>query len=407
MINDDLAYRGAYITGCFHICLNSDFDADLSKISNEDLGTFLHEYIHFLQNISTPYGIFSAIMINNCMCEFVHSMKDKNEIYLPYTFNYSEDLLQRYKWYKCSLGTGHLDGILDISRTTEILFEEINEFPIKFHKVSFKAHICNYNEPIDIIIGSTIIKEGMASMYQSLIDDKVEHNDIPYNVLSFLCKKHFPNIANDTIKIICLCHISLFSLDPGFTLLNLLKTANNNPELTGFQMFDEFLKTSKVMNSNNIVDKFNSLVDTYKESIRKMLSCEINYIEELLEKVKIQNGIVPILNVINTKEFNIESIKALVSYLGIPFIHKRDGTQYYPQKEGEIIKCPDLISIVGNSIMKQYFMKPNTYVCPFMFMCDCTDDECYDSPWLHKNCIFECGLQSISAKGKTIKSHTI
>lgn len=43
--------RGFYRTGCFHIYLAGSFEKDLSLLSQKDLGTFLHEYIHFLQNI--------------------------------------------------------------------------------------------------------------------------------------------------------------------------------------------------------------------------------------------------------------------------------------------------------------------------------------------------------------------
>ena len=43
MINDDLAYRGAYITGCFHICLNSD----LMQIYQKYL---MKIWVHFFMN---------------------------------------------------------------------------------------------------------------------------------------------------------------------------------------------------------------------------------------------------------------------------------------------------------------------------------------------------------------------
>ena len=52
--------RGYYRTGCFHIYLNGYFHEDLENVAFEDLSTFTHEYVHYLQNISTLYGIFEA-----------------------------------------------------------------------------------------------------------------------------------------------------------------------------------------------------------------------------------------------------------------------------------------------------------------------------------------------------------
>ena len=57
------ALRGFYRTGCFHIYLAGSFDQDLNQMSQQDLGIFLHEYVHYLQNISTPYGIFEAVAL--------------------------------------------------------------------------------------------------------------------------------------------------------------------------------------------------------------------------------------------------------------------------------------------------------------------------------------------------------
>ena len=41
--------RGAYNTSFFHIYTAGDFNTDLSLISQEDRGTFIHEYIHYWQ----------------------------------------------------------------------------------------------------------------------------------------------------------------------------------------------------------------------------------------------------------------------------------------------------------------------------------------------------------------------
>lgn len=99
--------RGAYKTGCFEIALNCEFNMNLELMKTADLGTFLHEYVHFLQNISTPWGIHAGIVRNNDLCEMVHSMEPLEEIHLPYKFEPSQEQKLRRSWLQCSIGTGH------------------------------------------------------------------------------------------------------------------------------------------------------------------------------------------------------------------------------------------------------------------------------------------------------------
>lgn len=55
--------RGSYTPGFFQIKLSFPFDMkDLSSLSIQDLGTFAHEYIHYLQNTSTPFGLWQAMV---------------------------------------------------------------------------------------------------------------------------------------------------------------------------------------------------------------------------------------------------------------------------------------------------------------------------------------------------------
>ena len=94
------ALRGFYRTGCFHIYLAGSFDKNLAMMSQEDLGTFLHEYVHFLQNISTPYGIFEAVALNEACVEAFIDIQPKTEIELPYDAPQCEMLKQRMDWLK-------------------------------------------------------------------------------------------------------------------------------------------------------------------------------------------------------------------------------------------------------------------------------------------------------------------
>ena len=75
--------RGSYSTSFYSIYLDGTYDADLSKMTQRDQGTLLHEYIHFLQNISTPWGMRLSQYIYSCMTETLHELVTQNEVAIP------------------------------------------------------------------------------------------------------------------------------------------------------------------------------------------------------------------------------------------------------------------------------------------------------------------------------------
>lgn len=396
---------GAYRMGAFDIYLSGNFNANLSNLSTTDLGTFVHEYIHFIQNISTPWGIFAGIVRNNDIAEMVNSYENLSNIKLPYNFNPSDKQLERRKWLQCSIGTGHTRDIIDRNAPTSFCFEDVLGIPARIHRVHFfYTNIDGENK--ELIIGATIIKESMAVMIQSLVDTNLpQHYDVPYNVLDVLCGNHFKNIAGDKRKLIYLCYISLFSLDPGYTLLCELKKASLNPQKTGKEIFDEFLTSNVAQNGEHveIMNFFNSIIEDYKASLRGILPCNLHFMEHVLSAVKMNQEYPPLITFLESETFDANYIQKLVDWLGIPFLHTADGTQFYPQHSQDNHFSQDVVILAGNAAMYDYLV--GYYygkTCPFSFMCDDGEFICDASPWKKCGCMFILGLASLRLDKKEI-----
>ena len=82
--------RGAYNTSFFHIYTAGDFNTDLSLISQEDRGTFIHEYIHYWQNIGTLWGLSSSILRYEMMLKLKEEIAVRDEVKLPYSISPTE-----------------------------------------------------------------------------------------------------------------------------------------------------------------------------------------------------------------------------------------------------------------------------------------------------------------------------
>lgn len=231
------ALRGYYRTGCFHIYLAGSFDVELTNMSQEDLGTFLHEYVHFLQNISTPYGIFEAVALNEAVVETFIDIHPKTEIELPYDAPQCNMLKARMEWLNAMNGqsVSNIDGLIEVDESKDI---QIGKLVLPFGDRKGRLIVLEfYDKQGKVhkrIIGAIDIKESMAAAYQSLIDPCAKHPDIPYNLLRMFCKQMFPSVGNDLKKYICLCYTALFSLEPAFHFVNLCGQAEKAKENTGF-----------------------------------------------------------------------------------------------------------------------------------------------------------------------------
>ena len=216
------ALRGFYRTGCFDIYLEGNFDQDLTRMSHEDLGTFLHEYVHFLQNISTPYGIFEAVTLNEAAVETFIDILPKKKIELPYDAPQSEELKSRLNWLEAMNGQSVIDQdySIEVDESKEIMFGRMN---VTFHDRKGRIIVLEFNDKLGNVhrrvIGALDIKEAMAAAYQSLIDPAAEHPDIPYNLLRMFCKQHFPAVGNDVKKfdlygwrLLSACHPIVYSM---------------------------------------------------------------------------------------------------------------------------------------------------------------------------------------------------
>ncbi len=403
--------RGYYRTGCFHIYLAGYFDPDLIKMSRADLGTFLHEYVHFLQNISTPYGIFEASALNEAAVETFIDIEPKNEIGLPYDAPQSEMLKGRLKWLQ-EMDGQHInkhDEYIQVDENKNIMWGFITQsiagregrlVALKFYDKAGKIH--------HRFIGARDIKEAMAAAYQSLIDTDAKHPDIPYNLLRIFCKKTFPAVGNDVKKFICLCYTALFSLEPAYHFIDLCHKAEVEKEKTGFQFFDEYLIDHKIMVGDRwitVCEHFNGMLEQYRQSIKGLVRCETPYIDSLLERVRLENGNVPLLNVINTdRPFAVENVQVLIEVLGIPYMHAQNKGWFFPSMNGE--GASDVVKLVGDTLLYQFLInrdETRKCVCPMVTMCGQKGTYCYDQPWLERNCVFELLGNEIGLKNKEIE----
>lgn len=416
------AIAGSYQHGFLQIKLTHSFDGGLARFSQKELGTFLHEYVHFLQNISTPWGLYmSMVQYQKLAKTFAFIQESSQEIELPLLISDAE--LDR-KWSIIKLGSGYYPFSREdehicrkIDRSKDIVIhrtkEQIgsNQFPQITLDIFFQDGAMR-----SIELGAVIINESMAAMYQMMVDPTATHenNDLPYNLVQILCEKKFPNIAEDRRKLISICYISLFSMSPAEVLFDQLDYANRHPSISGKALFFEFVTNSKIKSSDGFtvgVEYFmDKLINMFKELLKKILNVELDYIEYVLEQVRVSKHIIPLLSVIHQEDLTPALIESMVNVLGIPFTYNEDGQLFLsksikdPTKDSE-----DVIRLIQYGALFQHITSPNPfYCCPLKPLCiksvpPIEKDECFYFPWEGKECPITPLTNYIGMKSKSFK----
>ena len=416
------AIAGSYQPGFFQIKLSQPFNGGIDRFSQKELGTFLHEYVHFLQNISTPWGLYRSMVQYQALAKtFAFIQESSHEIELPLRICDAE--LDR-KWRIIKLGSGYYPFSGEdehicrkIDRSKDIVIhrtkEQIgsNQFPQITLDVFFQDSTMR-----SIELGAVIINESMAAMYQMMVDPTATHenNDLPYNLVQILCEKHFPNIAGDRRKLISICYISLFSMSPAEVLLDQLDYANEHPSVSGEALFVEFVTNSKIKSSDGVTVSVEFLMDrlinVFKELLKKILDVELDYIEYVLEQVRVSKHMIPLLSVIHQEELTSALVESMVNVLGVPFTYNEDGRLFFPKS----IKDPtrdskDVMRLIQYGALFQHITSPNPfYCCPLKPLCiksvpPIEKDECFDFPWEGKECPITSLAEYIGMKSKLFK----
>lgn len=325
-ILEDGRVRGKCETNYFHIYVNSEIDSeDVSELDNVSKGTFMHEYLHYLQFISTVFGLSYGTIYNNyfSFCRKCFSENESINIPLNILSEYPElnQLLEKYKNLK---GTSS-DLAIDISGI-EISENEINNAKINNQAVYIKVFESGSNEVHSFTFGYLCIIESMAHIFQSFFDPTIEHPQIPYNAVQLICNHYLPSISNDNKLMFSICLCSLMFNNPGVGFFEILKLVKLNPHLDGQSLYKHMLVESAV--NNNGVKKslsalFKEFIVNYQSNIESAIGNKLTYFAEVFKNCKIEcdSGESLVLKLLYDSDITSkESIEQLLNFYGLPLV---------------------------------------------------------------------------------------
>lgn len=212
---------GAYYPSYMLMKMDSSLNFDnFEGNRDEQKGTFMHEYCHFIQDVSTTYG------------------------YMTYNYNLQELLLklnlievgednevqQNRDYYTFFRGCDSISDSLVV--INKISIEEDPDYKAEYGESDWEYVKVVYNGNKEFVFGGACIAESMAYLSEKrLYEVKVRENEFPYNICQLICEKEYPEIADDMI-VLALCEFALLECNSGVFFVKLLRKMKRDNFLT-------------------------------------------------------------------------------------------------------------------------------------------------------------------------------
>jgi hypothetical protein len=408
-----------YESTFFHIYLKGEspiLDNGYKEVSERDYASFIHEYIHYIQQITTPYGIkYSKYFTNNLLLfrEFIDS---KDTITIPVEL---KEIIQAEKDFKLELkeknGSKEFSecniGDIEIS-DSDLNLAQANDTAVNIGVYDFEN---DRIFPDGFQFGYTCVMESMAHLIQSLVNPDLYHGEIPYKSAQLICDKIRPDITEDTRLLIAICYTALFFNNPGHAFFKVLESANKDEN--GVELYKRYMRDySRIFNGEEMPNyrMMHILMDDFINNLEKLLGNESTYIKHVIDNCKIESskGDSFLLNCIYGEDLSkIEILDDILNFYGHPAIDSNDSDIVVPRdhntnKAYVETGCLLSLELIYTRFMERYGEKE----CSRYPICDRVSrkngetliDECCAGPQWKKQlpCLFTGGLSYWRMAGK-------
>ena len=303
------AYNSYYMPSFFRIKVGvyDDF-TDMLSIPFGAYSLFFHEYIHFIQDISTIYGLMNLHTITYYLHEVASRVgKDKN-----LGFEVPQNLIYRtgdYGFHNFKLRPVYMGAPINPKRKKiNIANYTVTPHPDSSIPTDIITVYFEDNGVTDsFLFGGNHVCEGMAYMcetyaYTPLFErhghSVPEADDYPYNVCQKLAEIIYPEISHLTVFLVAICDLSLMTYHPGLSYVRLLTHLKEVDYLSKYTSDEELMSfieslykdgTDFLKGSHVDFTEFQGIV---KDLIKKNFKCKEfegnnRWVDILFERINI------------------------------------------------------------------------------------------------------------------------
>lgn len=415
---------GAYMPGFFIMDLNMEFsnEFDLNKLEEKEKATLIHEYIHYLQEISTTSGICNFNHVVNMIQLYIRRVyEDKNKVVsIPISIENSgiknaylqDELMSLYLGNEKHKKINHVNKVC---LEKEVIFNET--FNIKEGSENEMSTVNIYYDDKEepYIFGKTCISESMAYLIEKHIyNSEKREKEFPYNSCELVCEKLYPELSKKYASITAICDMALMHYDSGrlfFEILLNMKKKNYIPNSAKdvYDFLDEEVSHLYKYYNYEYSRACKRIDFLYPNNIDIMISVnkwlknkiELGYKARLNDSKFITN-----IMDSNSKEMAYDYFTSLVKKFSLPLVKDNTNCVYGVEKN---VNLPLLLVPIA---LSDLFTKNTGFECSMYVTCKANNeknlcDACRSNPWVQADKDELCPLAlywyHFTLSGKSLK----
>jgi len=379
--------EGKYIPSFFSIILETD--EDISVAIEKDESTFIHEFIHYLQDLILPYTI--RVNLSNIRWFLNIQQFAVNNGYIKRPFKEWDDDANLTKLqYSYTMGPEcFVDDVKNIGQPI-VKSKEQEGFDASFSNKWRKFKVYKYSIPINN--GSVIYNLGARDLLEYIAHKiEVRHypscdkvSQFPYRSVDLLFERYGLSYIPEDIRL-CIAECCLYNDNPmHFLFGQFLKNSENKQILaklcSNYEDTYEFLLSIMFKTTDHIVETLSHKRKRRLEQFRDNL--EISYfhfpkIVDWISKVSIfsterlsEGFIFSDMYKMRDAEF-LDFVKEVISIIGIPLVMNKKGQYISLPNEGK-----DMDQFIQFYILQEFltFTDYKSKSCPIRKLCHANYD---------------------------------
>lgn len=394
---------------------------DLSNIANVKIqteATYFHEYIHFLQDITTTYGLMN---ISNIV-DYIKTANNEaindgmSDFKVPFNPQSSTFHDVKANWELKNIYVGGGNNFNDVAKVNSIC-KCVN--PVQTSKGFIypeKLVLCfddSKGNKHQTVIGAHCIMESMAYLMEQQLypGTLLAPNKLPYESIVIIIDFIYPLFSINPLNIIALCDACLMLFNPGAFLYEIIMEMANTNYLPSKPEDVYIYVNSRVSfeynGLNNIQDLFISIssasTQQFKDYFTTTTFKDNNlWIECVFERAKklrisqpyfmldlVRNGVL-----VNNRIISNSVYQNLIEDLGTPIIINDNFELFFISPLGSNFDLRNEYLWVVNQVYKIYRdgLNSGTFKCEMIAWCDAkaaklgmqkfTTYDCRNSPWV-------------------------
>ena len=401
----------SYKCNFFHMYLDGESPisetGSFHKVSRKDYASFIHEYVHYIQQITTPYGLKYSSYFNNKYLLYREKINSCAEIHLP--LDIDEEIEPAQKMEK---ELGGKNGCRFFNRGS------INDIEIDVREIEY-AEKLDTSVKIGVYdfengrvfedgfrFGYWGVVESMAHMVQSLINPELFHSKVPYQSAQLICGKIRPDLEDDIRLLISVCYVSLYFNNPGCAFFEILKSIPQGGE-NGVELYKRYMRDysrnfrGKEMQNYRMM---HIIMDDFAYRLGALVGDQLIYYKNVFDRCKRESskGDSFFLNILYYGDIGaIDDLCKILKHYGYPAIDSLSNDIVVPRDSTTKAPYLETASLIALELLIHRFEeKDGTTICLRFPICDKdrgndnVEEFCVNHQWLkEKPCIFKGGLQ--------------